>query len=115
MSESYEEHERMLEPHRVEEQHNARREAIDRLRDRGIEVPPSDSDQEIADLLETIEQFERAVEALGGDLMVNRIGADEPQDPAFVLPERRPNEIAREYAGRVQQATVDLRRRQRAD
>jgi hypothetical protein len=115
MPESYEEHERMLEPHRVEEQHNARREAEARLSDRKIPLSANDTDEEIADLLEAVENFERAVEALGGDLMINRIGADEPQDAAFVLPVRQAGEGAAEYTGRVQAATAELRRRQRAD
>ena len=115
MGESYEEHERMLEPHRVEEQRNARQEADDRLRDRGILVAANDSDLDVADLLEAVEQFESVVEALGGDLMINRIGATEPQDPAFVLPERRQGERAVDYVERIVAATAELRRRQRAD
>jgi hypothetical protein len=115
MSETYEEHERTLEPHRVEEQRNARQEAEDRLRDRRIPVLPTDSDDELADVLEAIEQFESAVEALGGDLMVNRIGAPDPQDPTFVPPVRRADERAYEYGRRVVAATAALRRRARAD
>ncbi len=115
MSESYEEHERTLEPHRVEEQRNARQEADDRLRDRSVPLYAGDSDDEVADLLDAVERFESAVEALGGDLMVNRIGAAEPQDPAFVLPVREPDERAYDYRARILTATNALRRRQRAD
>jgi hypothetical protein len=115
MSESYEDHERTLEPHRVEEQRNARQEAADRLRDRNIPVVAGDSDAEVADMLEAIEQFESAVEALGGDLMVNRIGAEEPQDPAFVPPLRGRDQGAYEYIAQIHAATGALRRRQRAD
>jgi len=115
MRESYEEHERTLEPHRVEEQRNARQEAIDRLRDRGIPVYTGDSDDAVADILEAVEAFERAVEALGGDLMVNRIGASEPQDPAFVPPVRERDESARQYRDRILAAATGLRRRDRAD
>ena len=115
MRESYEEHERNLEPHRVEEQHNARQEATDRLRDRRITVSPRDSDDEVADMLEAIEQFESAVEALGGDLMVNRIGATEPQDPAFVPPARGQGQNAYDYVAQLRAATGALRRQQRAD
>ena len=110
MSESYEEHERMLEPHRVEEQRNARKEVDDRLRDRGITVQASDSDNDVVDLLESIEQFESTVEALGGDLMVNRIGATEPQDPRFVPPVRKAGESAAAYSARIIEATKALQR-----
>ena len=115
MTESYEEHERTLEPHRVEEQRNARQEAEDRLRDRGIPIFPSDSDDSIADLLDAIERFESTVEALGGDLHINRIGSSEPQDPAFVLPERRADESAYDYRASVMAAASALRHRERAD
>lgn len=115
MRESYEEHERMLEPHRVEEQRNARQEAADRLRDRGIPIYASDSDDEVADLLDAVEQFEKAVEELGGDLMVNRMDSSEPQDDAFVPPIRGQDERATDYRSQIVDATVALRRRQRAD
>ncbi|MGQ0642024.1 MAG: hypothetical protein ACT4P6_14835 [Gemmatimonadaceae bacterium] len=115
MSESFEEHERTLEPHRVEEQRNARQEAEDRLRDRNIPIYATDSDDEVADFLDAIERFESAVEALGGDLMVNRIGASEPQDPDFVPPVRGRDERAEEYRARILAATSELRRRHRAD
>ena len=115
MGESSEEHERILEPHRVEEQRNARKEAEDRLRDRGIPVFARDTDDEVADLLDAIERFESAVEALGGDLLVNQLGASEPQDRAFVPPARAPGEGAENYRSRVLAAAAALRRRQRAD
>lgn len=115
MRESPENHERTLEPHRVEEQRNARKEAEARLRDRGIPVFARDSDDQVADLLDAIERFESAVEALGGDLHVNRLGASEPQDRAFVPPARAQGEGAQDYRSRVMAAASALRRRQRAD
>ena len=115
MRESSEEHERMLEPHRVEEQRNARIEAEDRLRDRGIPLFPRDTDDQVADLLDAIERFESAVEALGGDLHVNRLGSSAPQDRAFVPPARAPGENAEHYRSRVLTAAAALRRRERAD
>ncbi len=111
MSEISEEHERVLDPHRVEEQRSARREAIDRLRDRGIPVYPSDADEELADMLDAVERFEAVVEAQGGDLFVNRIGSAEPQDPAFIPPIRERDENASSYRLRVLAAGNALRRR----
>ncbi len=110
-----EEHERMLEPHREEEQRNARREAADRLRDRKIPLYSSDSDDEVADLLEAIERFESIVETQGGDLHVNRIGASEPQDAAFIPPVRGQHESASAYRERILSAAAALNQRQRAD
>ena len=113
MSESFEERERVLDPHRAEEQRSARQDAVDRLRDRGIPVYPSDADDELADVLDAIERFETVVEAQGGDLMVNRIGSSEPQDPAFVPPIRGRDESAGDYQQRVLTAATALRRRKR--
>jgi hypothetical protein len=107
----YEEQERLLDPHRAEEQQRARQEAGDRLADRGIPVRADDPDEDVADLLDSVERFEEAVEARGGDLMVNRIGSTEPESPAFVLPERDAHEPARTYRLRVEQATDRLRHR----
>lgn len=115
MSDATEDRERELDPHREEEQQSARAEAAERLRDRGIPVAARDSDDDVADLLDAIERFEAAVEALGGDLMVNRIGAREPQNAAFVPPSRERDEPARQYRDRLLAAAVALRRDQRAD
>lgn len=115
MADSTEERERELDPHRVEEQQSARAEAATRLRERGIPVHTRDSDDDIADVLEAIERFEDAVVALGGDLMVNRIGASEPQNPAFVPPSRERDEPARQYRDRLLAAAASLRRNQHAD
>jgi len=115
VTDAFEERERELEPHRVEEQNRARMEVVDRLRDRGIPVDPSDPDIEIVDLLDAVERFEAVVEAHGGDLFVNQIGSPEPQNQSFVLPEREPGESAGEYRAKVIEATRVLRRGDRAD
>jgi hypothetical protein len=107
----YEEQERLLDPHREEEQQRARQEAGDRLADRGIPVRDGDTDEEVADLLDSVERFEEAVEALGGDLMVDRIGSSEPEDPAYVPPQRQSGEPVRTYRLRVEEATDRLRHR----
>lgn len=115
MVDSFEARERELEPHRIEEQSNARQEAVERLRDRGIPIYAADDDAEVADVLDAIERFESVVETQGGDLMVNRIGSAEPQNPAFVPPQRERDESARAYRARVIEATRVLRRGDRAD
>ena len=74
-------------------------------------MEPTDSDEEVADVLDAIERFEAAVEAKGGDLFVNRIGSSEPEDPAFVPAVRRTGESASEYRLRIETGTDALRRR----
>jgi hypothetical protein len=111
MSKPYEQEQRDLNPNRLDEERHARLEAEYRLRERGIRVTPADTDEEVADLLEAIERFEVAVEARGGDLFVDRIGSSEPENPAFVPPERPPGESAGDYRRRIEAAAGQLRRR----
>jgi hypothetical protein len=111
MTAPYEREQRDLNPNRVEEERQARQEAEYRLSEREIRVDRADSDEEVADLLEAIERFEAAVEAKGGDLFVNRIGSSEPEDPAFVPPERLEGESAADYRRRIETATDALRGR----
>jgi hypothetical protein len=110
MSKPYEQEQRDLNPNRQEEEHHARLEAEYRLRERGIEVNPSDTDEEVADVLDAIERFETAVEARGGDLFVDRIGSSEPEHPTFVPPERQRGESAADYGRRIEAAAGRLRR-----
>ena len=111
MTPSFEREQRDLNPNRVEEERHARQEVEYRLSERGITVERSDSDEEVADLLDAIERFEAAVEAKGGDLFVNRIGSPEPEDPAFVPPARGEREPAPEYRRRIEAAMEGIRRR----
>ena len=105
----YEQDQRDLNPNRAEEERHARLEAEYRLHERGIRVTAADSDEDVADLLEAIERFEAAVEARGGDLFVDRIGSSEPENPAFVPPEREPDESAGDYRSRIDAAAGHLR------
>ena len=114
MTDSFEEQQRALDPHRLEEQRRAREESEDRLRDRGIHVYPRDDDEAVGDLLDTVERFEAVVESRGGDLLVDRIGSSEPDDPAFVLPLRDLDESLSDYRLRVEGATDRLRHRRHA-
>lgn len=111
MPDSFEEQQRVLDPHRLEEQRRAREETEDRLRDRGIEVYARDSDEDIGDLLDAVERFEAVVESRGGDLLVDRIGSSEPDDASLVPPTRGPEESVTEYRLRVTAAADRLRHR----
>jgi hypothetical protein len=111
MTAPYEREQQDLNPNRVEEERHARQEAEYRLSERGIRVEPSDSDEEVADVLEAVERFETGVEAKGGDLFVNRIGSSEPEDPAFVPPQRHDGESATDYRQRIYAAADAVRRR----
>ena len=74
-----------------------------RLRSRGVRLVGRETDEQLVELLEAVERFERAVERHGGDLMV-----DEPIDPddrRFVLPRRRDGEAVDAFIVRIAEAT----------
>ncbi|HEY4130371.1 MAG TPA: hypothetical protein VGM50_07115 [Gemmatimonadaceae bacterium] len=105
---------RDLNRHRADEQRNARAELVERLYDRGIEIGASESLESVVDLFESVEAFERAVEAAGGDLMVDTPPSHEPDDPRFVLPRRNASESVDAYTDRIRHA-ADRARSPRAD
>jgi hypothetical protein len=76
----------------------------------GIDVSEHEDPEAMADLLEAVERFEALVEARGGDLMVDDLSSDEPDDPHFVLPAREPREPVQEYIDRIEAAAELIRR-----
>lgn len=100
---------RSLNPHRAEERAAAALETAARLRGRGIEVSGREDSEDLVDLLTAVERFEEAVEARGGDLMVDDLKSSEPDDPNFVVPRRAGGEGLRHYLQRIEAATTGLR------
>jgi hypothetical protein len=98
----------VLNPHRGEEQTRAREHTADILARRGVLLFGNESGDELADLWSAIERFELAVEARGGDTMTNAPDSAEPDNPAFVLPERKARESARDYTRRILEAAARL-------
>lgn len=80
-----------------------------RLRSRGVRLVGRETDEQLVELLEAVERFERAVERHGGDLMVDEpIDSDrvrEPDDRRFVLPRRRDGEAVDAFIIRIAEAT----------
>lgn len=83
------------------------------LRRRGITLTGAERPEELADLLSAVQRFESAVEAHGGDLMVDDLRSSQPDDPHFVLPRRAKAEQLRAYIARIDEATAGLRRHPR--
>lgn len=81
----------------------------ERLRKRGIPLSGGERPEDLADLLAAVERFEAAVEARGGDLMVDDLNSTEPDDPHFVLPMLDPDESMGDYVARVDAATALVR------
>jgi len=83
-------------------------EVASRLRRRGVHLTGSESAIDLADLEEAVEEFERAVERSGGDLMVDEpVAGDSPIAPdeaAFVLPARKHGESIAAFIGRIADA-----------
>ena len=97
-----------LNPHRAEEQTRAREHTEDILAQRGVRLSGNESDDELADLWSAVDRFESLVEARGGDTMTNAPTSAEPDNPAFVLPERKDRESARDYTRRILEAAAAL-------
>jgi hypothetical protein len=98
----------VLNPHRGEEQSRAREHAAEILAGRGVLLTGDETNDELADLWSAVEHFESVVEARGGDTMTNSPDSAEPDNPAFVLPERKARESAGDYARRILQAASEL-------
>jgi hypothetical protein len=93
-----------------DDERQAMREAADRLRARGVTLTEHETAEELDGLLSAVERFEAAVEAHGGDLMVDDLKSTLPDDPHFVLPRRQPKEPASAYILRILEAADRLRR-----
>ena len=89
------------------------RELAGRLTRLGIRVSGSERPEELLNMIEAVERFEDAVQARGGDLMMDegpRGQTTEPDDQQFALPVRRDHESVAHYVERLARATDDVRR-----
>jgi len=84
-------------------------EVASRLRRRGIPLRGDERPEDLADLLSAVERFEAAVEARGGDLMVDDLQSSQPDDRHFVLPPRSADELVRDYIAQVDLATARVK------
>ena len=98
----------ILNPHRSEEQLRTRERVADLLSRRGVLLFGDETGEELADLWSSVERFESLVEARGGDTMTNAPDSSEPDNPRFVLPERRAREGAGDYTRRILEAATEL-------
>jgi hypothetical protein len=98
----------VLNPHRGDEQSRAREHAAEILGQRGVLLTGNETDDELADLWSAVDRFESVVEARGGDTMTNAPDSAQPDNPAFVLPERKARESARDYTTRILEAAAHL-------
>jgi hypothetical protein len=86
---------------RVSEQLTGRLSAL------GIELDGDESPEQLAQLSDAIERFEDAVEAAGGDLMVDeppRGCTAQPDGAGFALPRRNADESIDMYIGQIEAA-----------
>ena len=97
-----------LNPHLVEERARAREHNLDVLGQRGVRLFGGESDEDLADLWSAVDHFESVVEARGGDTFTNAPDSSEPDNPAFVLPERKAREPVADYVQRIHEATTRL-------
>lgn len=105
---AFEEQQQTLDPHRREERDAARIELMGRIRQKGVFVSGNETTAQLDDLLTAIDQFEAAVIARGGDLMVNMPTSSPPENPEFVIPRREAGEDVDVYAGHILAAAARL-------
>jgi len=74
-----------------------------------MELKGDERTEDLADLLSAVERFEGAVEARGGDLMVDDLQSSQPDDRHFVLPPRSADESLRNYIAQVDGATARVK------
>jgi hypothetical protein len=82
-----------------------------RLSALGIWLSGAESAERLGELTDAVERFEDAVEARGGDLMIDeppRGASGQPDDPDFVLPRRAVDESVEDYIARLDRATKQV-------
>lgn len=109
-SRSWEELQRELEPDRDVERDRVSAAVAATLRARGVELTGRESSAQLADILSAVERFEAAVSEIGGDRMVNDPESPQPEDAAFVLPQRAADESPGQYSDRLLRAARRLAR-----
>jgi orotidine-5'-phosphate decarboxylase len=97
-----------LNPHRRDDQTRVAAEIRGNLHQRGIDIADDETGADLVTLLESVERFERARSALGGDSMINTPGTRQPERDEFVIPKRRADESIAQYASRVDEAARKL-------
>ena len=97
-----------LNPHRAEDQARVAGEIQHNLRQRGVNVRYEETGMELVELLESVEKFERARSALGGDSMTNSPDSSKPERKEFVLPKRGDDESIADYTVKIKLATDGL-------
>lgn len=97
-----------LNPHRRDDQARVAAEIRGNLRQRGVTIGDDESGDGLVTLLESVERFERARSALGGDSMINRPGTRQPEREEFVIPQRSDDESLAKYAERIDKAAREL-------
>jgi hypothetical protein len=107
-SESFEEQQETLDPHRREERESAALENSGRISQRGALLTGRETSAQLDDIVTAIDRFEAAVIARGGDLMVNTPTSNPPENPEFVIPRRQSGEDPEAYAARIQEAAERL-------
>ena len=82
----------------------AREALIGQLSERGIDVLEDDGDAALADLLTAVQRFESARSERGGDSYTNDPESSEPDEEAFVMPQRTDDESIAQYTERMERA-----------
>ena len=101
------------EPREGDDVQRVSRDFANRLTTLGIRLTGAERPQELLEMVEAVDRFESAVEAHGGDLLMDegpRGRTTEPDDPHFALPVRAEHESVAVYLEKLARATDAVRR-----
>lgn len=93
------------------------REVAGRIAAKGVHLRGNETSEQLADIDDAIERFEKAVEARGGDLMMDEPPAGragEPDQERFRLPARGPDMTVEQYVESLARAVDALHQRKRS-
>lgn len=109
-NDSSENRQRGRDPDRDRQRDAVTRQVVARLEERGVDLDGRESSEELAELLDASDAFEAAVDAIGGDRMVDDPWSSRPEHDSYVMPPRAADESAWQYAGRLRRLADRLRR-----
>ena len=105
---SLDDRDRFADPQGAASRYRAAATTAGQLEERGITLAGDESAEELAQIAEAVEAFEKALSRAGGDSYTNSPTSSQPDDPAMVLPTRSSGEPVGEYTRRIRSAAARL-------
>ena len=79
-----------------------------RLADRDLDLVGDETDEDIMDMMNAVEEFEARRARVGGDSFTNTPQSSDPDDERLVLPQRRDDEAVQHFVARIREKIAEL-------